>query len=259
MKAPREDFDLAAELRALRPAPRPQFSAELDARAAAGFPRRGVGTAKPGRLRAAASRIGDRFRVSPRRLLAPAAGTALAAVAIATVVVINGEGDSQAPAGHRDATSPSGGAGSAEALSGVTKSKPIPQMLEFSQDVHGPSRLSKQKDFNSSFAPAGTTERYSSAVGSASAPAAGAGKSGPFASQAGHRDIERAAEMVLGADASEVRGAATKVFATVHTYDGIVLRSSIEDGGEGDAGAQFELLIPSAKRGDALASFSRIA
>jgi hypothetical protein len=65
--------------------------------------------------------------------------------------------------------------------------------------------------------------------------------------------------MVLGTDASEIRDAAGKVFSTVHAYDGIVLRSSIEDGAEGDAGAEFELLIPSAKLGDALASFSRIA
>lgn len=257
MKAHREDFDLATELHALRPAPRPQFTAELDTRAAAGFPSRGAGTARLERPREAAARLADRFRVSPRRLLAPAAGTALAAVAIATVVVINGESGSTAPAGHGGPSSVSG-AGSAEALSGASKHGIIPQMLEFSRELPKPARLSKQKNFNGSFNAGGTVERSSSEVGSASAPAAGGG-SGPFASQAGRRDIERAAEMVLGAEAPEVREAAAKVFATVHTYDGIVLRSSIEDGDEGDAGAQFELLIPSAKLGDALASFSRIA
>ena len=35
-----DDDTLFAELRALRPAPRPEFAAELDERAAAGFPRR---------------------------------------------------------------------------------------------------------------------------------------------------------------------------------------------------------------------------
>lgn len=45
----------------------------------------------------------------------------------------------------------------------------------------------------------------------------------------------------------------------VHAADGIVLRSSIRDGAEGEAGAEFELLIPSARLGDALAAFSAIA
>ena len=41
METPRERDDrLAAELRALRPAPSPEFAAKLDGRAAAGFPRR---------------------------------------------------------------------------------------------------------------------------------------------------------------------------------------------------------------------------
>jgi hypothetical protein len=37
---PLRDDQLTADLRALRPAPRPEFTAELDQRAAAGFPRR---------------------------------------------------------------------------------------------------------------------------------------------------------------------------------------------------------------------------
>ncbi len=39
METPRDE-QLAADLRALRPTPRPEFAAELDERAAAGFPRR---------------------------------------------------------------------------------------------------------------------------------------------------------------------------------------------------------------------------
>ena len=41
METPRDRDDrLAEDLRALRPTPRPEFTAELDQRAAAGFPRR---------------------------------------------------------------------------------------------------------------------------------------------------------------------------------------------------------------------------
>jgi hypothetical protein len=37
---PTRDNQLIADLQALRPTPRPRFAAELDERAAAGFPRR---------------------------------------------------------------------------------------------------------------------------------------------------------------------------------------------------------------------------
>ena len=43
MESSRDD-KLAATLSALRPAPRPAFAAELDERAAAGFPRRSAGS-----------------------------------------------------------------------------------------------------------------------------------------------------------------------------------------------------------------------
>lgn len=65
--------------------------------------------------------------------------------------------------------------------------------------------------------------------------------------------------MVLGTDPAGVREAASAVFETVHAYRGIVLDSSIRDGMEGEAGGRFELLIPSAKLGDALADLSAIA
>jgi hypothetical protein len=81
---------------------------------------------------------------------------------------------------------------------------------------------------------------------------------GPIAAQARHRKIERSALLVLGTDAEQVRAAASKVFATVHSYDGIVLNSSIRDGESGEAGALFDLLIPTSKLSDALASFSTI-
>jgi hypothetical protein len=64
--------------------------------------------------------------------------------------------------------------------------------------------------------------------------------------------------MVLIADPATVRSDAAKVFEAVRAVDGIVLISSIRDGGDGEAGARFDLLIPAAKVGDALASFSRI-
>ena len=107
-------------------------------------------------------------------------------------------------------------------------------------------------------APPAAASRSGSSATAYEAPLRAAG-TGPYASQAGRREIERSAEIVLGAEPAEVRADAAKVFDAVHAADGIVLSSSIRDGEAGEAGADFELLIPSGKLGDALASFSAIA
>ncbi len=83
-------------------------------------------------------------------------------------------------------------------------------------------------------------------------------RTGPYAARAPRREIERSAQLVLGTNPADVRKASAEVFDTVHAYRGIVLDSSIRDGTEGAAGARFELLIPSAKLGDAMADFSAI-
>ena len=77
---PFEDDKLVAALESLRPTPRPDFAAELDQRAAAGFPRRSP-----------LGQLSDRLRaIGPRRVLIPAGATALAAIAGVTVVVAIG-------------------------------------------------------------------------------------------------------------------------------------------------------------------------
>ena len=94
--------------------------------------------------------------------------------------------------------------------------------------------------------------------GTGSAAGAGAAESGPYAARARARDIERSARVTLAVDPDDVHSAASDVFATVHSYDGIVLRSSVRTRGKGDAVASFDLLIPSARLDDALAAFSDI-
>ena len=61
MNFPIDDSELAGVLRAMRPTPRPEFAAELDARVAAGFPR---GEGSPA---AATSRLLARLRSTPPR------------------------------------------------------------------------------------------------------------------------------------------------------------------------------------------------
>jgi Domain of unknown function (DUF4349) len=224
MEPYRDDPNLTAALRALRPTPRPEFAAELDARAVSGFRRDGLFA---GPLARFASRLRS---TTPRRLLAPAGALALTALVVATAVVsVNESGPSGQPAEQYF----SGGAPSPQAVgrseAGVQSS------------AAGPKAASPS-------AGSGVAKSAGSVSGSL-------GNSGPYASQAARRDIERSAQIVLGAEPSEVRTDAGKVFNAVHDVDGIVLRSSIRD----EAGAEFDLLIPSAKLGDALASFSAIA
>jgi hypothetical protein len=79
-----DDDALFAELRAVRPKPRPEFAAELDERAAAGFPRR----ESPSAAATPFARLVDRWRaLSPGRRLVPALAVALAALVVATAVV----------------------------------------------------------------------------------------------------------------------------------------------------------------------------
>jgi hypothetical protein len=195
-------------LRALRPAPDPDFAAELDRRAADGFAARS-------RPVVAVTSILDRARSARRaRLRVVLAGAAVAAIAFATAVVSVSE--NRGTGTIENVARPAQGAG-----------------------VAAPARRAGGKTEFSQVVPA----IGSSAVGS-----------GPLAAEAQHRSVERAAEVVLGADPQEVHEVAGQVLATVHRYDGVVLRSSVHD--VGGAPSRFDLLIPSGSLGDALADIS---
>jgi hypothetical protein len=257
-----KDDKLAATLSALRPAPRPAFAAALDKRAAAGFPRQSPASRLP------LSRVVTRVRgISPRRALLPAGATALAALVAATVIVATNESRGGASA-DQVAIAPSSAKSEQPTLNRLSRYRRehrVEEVLKAQPEV--PTR--------SNFDAGGPVKRNSGAV----APSASGtvvhsqirpffkdgiqthfDGSGPYASAANHRDVERSAQMVLGADPTEVSDDAAKVFAAVHTTGGIVLNSSVHDGsGEFGPGANFELLIPSAKLGDALGAFSQIA
>jgi hypothetical protein len=73
------------------------------------------------------------------------------------------------------------------------------------------------------------------------------------------RQVERSAELTLGTDPDQVQDVSGKVIDVVGRYRGFVLSSSVRDGSNGDAGASFELLIPSARLSPTLADLSGIA
>lgn len=218
--------DVAVALAEVRPTPRANFAAELDELVAAGFPR------KPrfGRLQTIAARF---HGLSPQRLLVASGATALAAIAIATVVVSNTGSDPAPIALEQHATRQS------SVADGVQYSEALPQAAG-----------------NSVESSAGA-EHYERASGgpflpeSRSAPATDRALRGST-----HRDVERSAEIGLLADPADVANDSAQVFSAVHDARGIVLRSTTTAGR--DAGAHFDLLIPSARLGDALAAFSAI-
>jgi len=210
------DEQLAAELRALRPTPRPEFAAKLDERAAAGFPRR--------------SRL-PRFSLSlpTKRLLIPAGGLAVVAIVVVSVVIANNETGTES--------------GSGGALLGDVQKFDSGSLPESPRQVEQTAEMAKPS------------------VGESSA-SAGAAEIQPFSgdvpAQLHNRAVERSAELVLAASPADVADDSSKVFEAVHAHDGIVMRSSTREGKPGEAAARFELLIPSAKLGDALAALSAI-
>jgi Domain of unknown function (DUF4349) len=246
---PFENDPLVAALESLRPAPSPAFAAELDQRAAAGFPRR------PGTTNPFSTFLAWLRSLSPRRLALGTAGTALAAIAIATVVVASQEpatdsssiaqlSASDRPAATSEAQLPGHGA---SAQAGKTGAGGESSGIQYGGEV--PTYGAEAPAIAGSTTSAGS----GSAAAEASKPS-----TGPYAANAGHREIERSAELVLGAEPADVGEDAAAVFDAVHAADGIVLSSSVSGGAAGDAGARFALLIPSAKLSDALAAFSAI-
>lgn len=244
------DDDLAATLTALRPTPRPEFAAELDERAAAGFPRRsGDSTA----IESASGRLVGRIRsLRPRQVLLPAGATALATIAVATAfVAFNGSGDGRRLLLEDSGQSqPATGGGSQQGFI-----EPQPENMKGSFEAAGESANTEESSGieHRDAPPTSGLTRSSSSAASAAPPLVG-----QPASTAAQRKVERSAEMTLGAQPGEVGEQARKVFDAVHANDGIVLRSSIRDGADGRAGARFELLIPSGKLSAALADFSEI-
>ncbi len=216
---PFRDDQFVATLESLRPKPSPEFTAELDGRAAAGFPRPERAGTETGWERL----VAWLRQAQPGKLMLAGGGVALAMVAVAAVFIAGTGSDAGS-----DQRFASGAEQQESNLLGSLNKFDSPKSTEVAPQA-------------------------------SSAEAGGSAGSGPYASQAHHRDVEYAAEMVLGTKPEEVGDAAGKVFDTVHQYKGIVLGSSVSGGNEGDAGAEFELLIPSAKLGDALAGFSGIA
>jgi Domain of unknown function (DUF4349) len=227
--------ELAAELPGMREVPSQEFAARLDARAAAGFPGRRSLAGLLERLPGASTAGGVARRISgagPRRKLLPALAGATSAIVIATALIVAKDQDGDR--GGAISTLPEPAA--VQAPSG-SPSTSAPAGAGHAVTNDAPSRSSSAE----SIAPAPPAEVPGTAPG------------------VRDRRIERSAELTLGTDPEHVQDVAAKVFDVVGRYRGIVLSSAVRDGSPGDAGADFELLIPSSRLSGALTDLSRIA
>jgi hypothetical protein len=237
------DAELESALRALRPALAPAFAAELDERAAAGFP------PAPGSTRGRLAALFERLRTTPpRRILAPAGAFAVAVIVVATALIATSGTDDRR------------GSDSNPAL--TTTAKPAQESAGGQTQLEKavPSSPSASKDSASSTGSPGVQyEDVPTPATGASAPSRSVAPSstGPYAAGRDQRDIERTASIVLASDPDGLRDAAAGVFSAVHGADGIVLSSSI-DGGQNGGTANFELMIPTAKLSDTLAAISSV-
>lgn len=228
MERSREYEDVAIALAEVRPTPRPDFEAELDKLVATGFPRK----SRSGRLQAIAARLRG---LSPQRRLVASGAAALTAIAIATAVVSNTGSDPAPIALKQHAAKQSNDPG------GVQYSEQLPQVAG--------SAVESSPAGGSAEALQRSLKEYSTSLPNSNSAYSTLGR-------ATHRDIERSAEIGLLADPADVAEDSAKVFSAVHDARGIVLRSTTTAGR--NAGADFDLLIPSARLGDALAAFSAI-
>ncbi|HEY6550862.1 MAG TPA: DUF4349 domain-containing protein [Solirubrobacterales bacterium] len=226
MERSSEYDDIAVALAEMRPAPRADFATELDELVAAGFPRK----SRFARLQPMAARVRG---LSPQRLLVASGAAGLAAIAIATVMVTSDSRPGPVALEQHAAIQP-------------RAAKPP---VQFSQEV--PRAPGRSKESAAASGSAETLRGFSTSLSDSNASYT------PLSlSRATHRDIERSAEISLLADPADVAEDSAKVFSAVHDVRGIVLRSTTTAGR--NSGAHFDLLIPSAKLGDALAAFSVI-
>jgi hypothetical protein len=244
-----DDDTLFAELRELRPTPRPEFAAELDARAAAGFPRGADTTA------AAFAPLLDWWRgVNPTRRLVPILGVALAVIVVATAVIgITQSGGGRSSVLHMSTSATAESAESSSAGSEAATAGPV-EAESGAEEESAPA-----EEAAGGASESGGEFEAAEAEALPVTPTAKSSAKPEAGGDTQQRNIERSSRIVLGTKPGEVSGAAAKVYEAVHAAGGYVLSSSVQSGTTGATGATFELSIPAAKVNSTLAAISAIA
>ncbi len=241
---------LVSDLRADRPEPPPHFSAELDAWAAAGFPRgeRPCASGAGGGSGAGARGLWERFGPNGPRGWAPAAAAAATLVVVA--VSISQVGDF-------------GGRGMDDAA--TTEVASTPQEAsdgQFGLDESGDAAATKAKP--GALGP--TTETFDAnaqrdiraAVDSGTALANGSGGRPGISRGQDKRQVERDAQLTLAAPVGDVPNVTNDAIDVVEGANGVVLNSQVT-GTDEQARATLELQVPSANLDSVLSQLSDLA
>jgi hypothetical protein len=217
--------DLAVALRDERPQARPEFELALDLRVHEGFPREdrpGIHKATPAQRREL--HTPRRLRTTPLAL-GTAASIFIVATALITTGVLGGGSSTDQP-GSRD----------------PARSEPL-LASPASRDQAGRESAPSQ-----SAAPAPSTASPPS-----SPPLAG------VAPGKRRREVERSAELVLSTQRGRIEDVSDRVVQVVDRHGGFVLSSSVSSGARSNAGASFDLRIPTARLDAALADLSELS
>jgi Domain of unknown function (DUF4349) len=212
---------LTRDLRAERPEPDPEFAAELDRWAAAGFPRaeRPGGDGRPGPLERLRAKLAA---IQPGRMLAPV-GAAATLIVVVGIAISSGALES-------------GDGGDAGSTGGAP-----------------PAERQLEKDGAGTGAPDAAVQQEALAEDS--------GRTSDFADPADpdRRKVASTADLVLASEPEEVREVSDGVNEVVNRYRGIVVSSSVQSGEDSGLGSSFQLRLPASNLQAALADLSELA
>jgi hypothetical protein len=210
--------ELAHELRQSRARPAAEFVRALDARAARGFMGEAAAAHRARRARWPKRRLRLRHAASPPRQVLAAAFAALIAVAVALPLTL--------PGGKR---------GSERArVTAPARSAPATAAAP----VHG--------DAVPAYAQRAQPAAHASATTASTAAASG------------QRQVERATALDVGVAPDAIQSSSQQVFTLVNSFGGYVRQSNVSAGTLGQAGASFDLRVPSANLSGALAALSHL-
>ena len=216
--------ELVVALRDERPEPRPEFALALDLRVTEGFrpdEESGIHRAEPARRREL--HTPHRLRTTPLAI-GSAAAVFIVAVALFTTGLLSGGDDG---AGDQAADKP------VLAMPQVRKQYETvrPKAAAGSKDSAGPSTA-------------------------LSLPAAPSANATPLARR---RQVERSAALTLSAARNRIEDVADEVIRVTDRHGGFVMSSSVSVGDSREAGARFDLRIPSARLQQAVSDLSGLA
>ena len=249
---------LVSDLRAEREEPEPRFEAELDAWAAAGFPRgerpcaRAAGGGGDGKTGGFFSRFGPN---GPRGW-SPLAATAATLVVVGVSIAQLGDfgGDEEAPTVATQAEDGGGAAAPSAQETADDTAADLEGALETESAGNSVGGSAAQELGRDGFTNdrTGLTNglRNQRAVADSNRPGVSRGQE--------ERRVERDVELTLAAPAGEVPDVTNEVIDVAEDADGVVLNSRVT-GTDDSARAELELKVPTATLDDTLAALSDLA